>query len=180
MGVKVVDEPLQIVLSGNPRRDGVIRGKTQQQAAARPSCRQQVPDQAPRGERECPADWLQAALEIIGSRGLPNYFGSQRYGALGNSAAIGIRLLQGDPEGAVRALVGNPEEISDERWRSGVQAFHDGDLASAVELLPPHCRTEKEVIKVAAAPPGRMGKRGEKHSPQNHQPLSFRCPVLAV
>lgn len=90
----------------------------------------------------------EAALAIIGSRGLPNYFGSQRYGALGNSATIGICLLQSDPEGAVRALVGNPAEISDERWRSGVQAFHDGDPARALELLPPHCRTEKEVVKV--------------------------------
>lgn len=89
----------------------------------------------------------EAALAILGSKGVPNYFGSQRYGALGNSATIGIRLLQGDPEGAVRALVGNPAQISDQRWKSGVQAFHDGDLARAVELLPPHCRTEKEVIK---------------------------------
>jgi len=89
-----------------------------------------------------------AVLQVIGSRGLPNYFGSQRYGALGNSAAIGVRLLQGDAEGAVRALIGDPAGISDERWRSGVQAFHDGEPASALELLPPHCRTEKEVIKV--------------------------------
>lgn len=107
--------------------------------------------------RNVPADALQrseAALEILCHRGLPNYFGSQRYGVLGNSATIGICLLQNDPEGAVRALVGNPEDISDERWRSGVRAFHDGDLARAVELLPPHCRTEKEVIKTLLRRPG--------------------------
>jgi tRNA pseudouridine13 synthase len=89
----------------------------------------------------------EAVLAYIRSRGLPNYFGSQRYGALGNSGTIGIKLLQGDAEGAVRAIIGNPAEISDERWRSGVRAFHDGDLAAAFATLPPHCRTEKEVIK---------------------------------
>lgn len=90
----------------------------------------------------------EAVVALISTTGLPNYFGSQRYGALGNSATIGIRLLQGDPEGAIRALIGNPGEISDARWKSGVQAYHGGDLAKAAELLPPHCRTEKEVIKV--------------------------------
>jgi len=100
-----------------------------------------------RGVRENARQLAQAALDIISSRGLPNYFGGQRYGVLGNSALIGIRLLQGDPEGAVRALIGNPEEIGDERWRSAVQAFHNGDLAAAVERMPPHCRTEKEVLK---------------------------------
>jgi tRNA pseudouridine13 synthase len=89
----------------------------------------------------------EAILAILGSRGVPNYFGSQRYGALGNSAQIGIKLLQGDAEGAVRALIGTPDEIGDERWQSGVRAFVAGDLARAIELLPPHCRTEKEVIK---------------------------------
>lgn len=88
-----------------------------------------------------------AVLDVLAAKGVPNYFGSQRYGALGNSAIIGIKLLQNDPEGAVRALVGDPALIGDERWRSGVQAFHDGDLARALELLPPHCRTEKEVIR---------------------------------
>jgi len=97
--------------------------------------------------KEAALQSAQAVLAIISSRGLPNYFGSQRYGALGNSATIGIKLLQGDPEGAVRALLGNPEEIGDARWRSGVQAFHNGDLAAAAELLPPHCRTEKEIVK---------------------------------
>jgi len=107
-----------------------------------------------RGVREGALQRAEAALEIISSRGLPNYFGSQRYGILGNSGAIGIKLLQGDSEGAVRTLIGNPEEISDERWRSGVQAFHNDDLAAAAALLPPHCRTEKEVVKTLLRRPG--------------------------
>jgi tRNA pseudouridine13 synthase len=90
---------------------------------------------------------VEEILAIISARGLPNYFGSQRYGALGNSAAVGISLLRGDHEEAVRNLLGRPEEIADERWRSGVQAFLDGNPSAAVELLPPHCRTEKEVIR---------------------------------
>lgn len=89
----------------------------------------------------------EAILAVLDERGLPNYFGSQRYGALGNSATIGISLLQGDHAGAVTALLGDPEEIDDVRWQDGIRAFRAGNPARALELLPPHCRTEKEVIK---------------------------------
>ena len=93
-------------------------------------------------------------LAILSARGVPNYFGQQRYGSLGNSADIGLRLLGDDPAGAIVALFGNPDEIDDERWRSGSRAFHAGDLPGALELLPPHCRTEREVVRTLLRKPG--------------------------
>jgi tRNA pseudouridine13 synthase len=56
--------------------------------------------------------------------------------------------------GAVSELLGNPEKIADERWRSASQAFHNGDLSRAADLLPPHCRTEREVIRALLRKPG--------------------------
>jgi tRNA pseudouridine13 synthase len=94
-----------------------------------------------------PLEKAEAVLSVLCSRGVPNYFGEQRYGSQGNSAEIGIRLLRSDPEGAVKALIGNPEKVLDERWQKGIIAFRAGLLAEASELIPSHCRTEREVLK---------------------------------
>jgi tRNA pseudouridine13 synthase len=102
-----------------------------------------------------------AALEVLRQRGVPNYFGEQRYGSQGNSAAVGRRLLQGDAEGAVRAIIGTPEAVRDQRWQEGIAAFTRGDLAGALELLPPGCRTEREIIRTLLRRPGEW-QRGVK------------------
>ncbi len=95
-----------------------------------------------------------AVLEILRRRGVPNYFGEQRYGSQGNSAEVGRKLLQGDHEGAVRALVGTGESVRDERWRGGIAAFRDGRLDAALELLPGNCRTEREIVRMLLRKPG--------------------------
>jgi len=104
------------------------------------------------------ASLAENCLAIIMTRGLPNYFGSQRYGVRGNSAQAGLKLLAGDFAGAVNAILGNPDDISDERWRSALQAYADGNAAAALELFPPHCRTEKEIVRVLAKKPGEWEK----------------------
>lgn len=96
----------------------------------------------------------ESCLAVIMTRGLPNYFGSQRYGARGNSARAGLKLLSGDFRGAVNAILGSPDDIGDARWRSALQAYADGNAAAALELFPPHCRTEKEIVRVLAKKPG--------------------------
>jgi len=95
-----------------------------------------------------------AGLDILRERGVPNYFGAQRYGSQGNSAAIGRALLLGDFEGAIRALIGTPEAVRDERWQKGIAAFRDGDLSTALELLPGSCRTEREIVRTLLRRPG--------------------------
>jgi len=103
---------------------------------------------------EEPAKKAEAILAVLCSRGVPNYFGEQRYGSQGNSADIGIGLLRSDYEGAVTALFGSPELVHDERWQKGIIAFRAGLLAEAAELIPSHCRTEREVLKSLLRKPG--------------------------
>ena len=93
-------------------------------------------------------------LEILQQRGVPNYFGFQRYGAQGTSHLIGEAMLRRDWKLAVDRLIGSPEAVNDEQWRSAIQAYHDGDPARAAELMPRHCRTEAEVLRRLAARPG--------------------------
>jgi tRNA pseudouridine13 synthase len=86
-------------------------------------------------------------LEILSRRGVPNYFGPQRYGLQGNSHLIGAALVRQEWGEAVAALVGDPSAVQDGRWREAIEAFRRGDTARAAELFPPSCRTEREVLQ---------------------------------
>lgn len=94
-----------------------------------------------------------AVLEILEQRGVPNYFGYQRYGAQGNSHLIGAAMVRRDWRGAIDRLMGEPSALRDEQWRAGIEAYRRGDLAQALELFPRHCRSEREVLQRLAARP---------------------------
>jgi tRNA pseudouridine13 synthase len=94
---------------------------------------------------------LERAEQILGrlqEKGVPNTFGEQRFGALGNSHRIGRALLQGDFDGAVREILGDPGLIRDPRWREGVLRFTAGDLEGALAALPGICRHERRIVQL--------------------------------
>ncbi len=95
-------------------------------------------------------------LEILSRKGVPNYFGEQRYGGLHNSHLIGRAMLSGDFRAAVDAVMGNPQVIRDEGWKKAVEAYHRGDIAGSLEFFPGHCRTERDILK-------RLEKRPEHY-----------------
>lgn len=97
-----------------------------------------------------------AILDVLSKKGVPNYFGEQRYGGLRNSHLIGRALLSGDFRAAVDALMGDPQVVRDEGWRKAVEAYHRGDISGSLELFPGHCRTEREILK-------RLEKRPEHY-----------------
>ena len=94
-----------------------------------------------------------AILAVLQQRGVPNYFGYQRYGAQGNSHLIGAALLRRDWRGAVDALIGDPAAVQDEAWRAAISAYRQGDPAGALRLMPRHCRSERDVLQRLIAHP---------------------------
>ena len=98
-----------------------------------------------------------AILAVLTERGVPNFFGVQRYGAQGNSHLIGRALLAGDPERAVQALVGEGTQVDDPGWRGAIAAFHAGEYGRCLELLPRFCRTERGVVERLLLQPGNWG-----------------------
>ncbi len=86
------------------------------------------------------------ALHILQMTGVPNRFGSQRYGVMGNSHIIGHALLRGDYPEAARQIIGIPERINNERWRQAAQQFAAGDLDGALQALPGRFRDERRLI----------------------------------
>ena len=94
-----------------------------------------------------------AVIEVLKRRGVPNYFGAQRFGTQANSHLVGRAWVLGDYQSAVDLLIGSGEGLTDEQWRSAIAAYRDGDLERSVRLFPPHCRTEREIVQRLAKKP---------------------------
>lgn len=86
-------------------------------------------------------------LQVLETHGVPNWFGEQRYGALGTSHLIGRSLLQGDYRQAASRLIGDPELISNPRWQEAARRFQAGELAAALEVFPERFRDERGLIR---------------------------------
>jgi tRNA pseudouridine13 synthase len=86
-------------------------------------------------------------LDILSARGVPNYFGPQRYGVQGNSHEIGRALIRGDFREAIDALMGDPARVLDERWKAAITAYRENDIGESLRLFPPGCRTEREILQ---------------------------------
>jgi tRNA pseudouridine13 synthase len=97
--------------------------------------------------REGSLDEARDVLHVLQNVGVPNRFGSQRYGSLGNSHLIGGALLRQNFEEAARQIVGDPSMISNERWRTGAERFAAGDLEGALAALPARYRDERRMIQ---------------------------------
>ncbi len=106
-----------------------------------------------RGVRPLVTELVSPIVAMLIRRGVPNYFGYQRYGAQGNSHQIGLAMLRGEWREAVDRLMGDPEAVRDEQWSAAISSYRSGDLEGALRLFPPHCRGEREVLQRLSARP---------------------------
>jgi len=111
-----------------------------------------------RGVSDAALHLVPAILDVLGKRGVPNYFGFQRYGAQGNSHLIGAAMLRRDWQGCVDRLIGEPDAVRDEGWSAAICAYRQGALDEALRLFPRHCRSERDVLQRLAARPGEYEK----------------------
>ncbi len=84
-------------------------------------------------------------VEILQRRGVPNYFGPQRFGARGDNAAVGRAILHDDFVEAVALLLGRPGPYDHGPVRHARELFDQGDLAADANACPPHFREQKRV-----------------------------------
>jgi len=80
--------------------------------------------------------------------GVPNVFGMQRFGSRRPvTHEVGLRIVEGDWEGAALAYVGNPHEAEPESTRAArryVDETHD--WAGALERMPDHLGHERAIL----------------------------------
>ncbi len=90
----------------------------------------------------------EAILSTLEKTGVPNRFGEQRYGALGNSHRIGRAILRDDYTVAIDEIMGDPAKIDHPGWQQAIEAYHSGELETAIEKLPRHCRPERRLLEM--------------------------------
>jgi tRNA pseudouridine13 synthase len=78
---------------------------------------------------------------------VPNLFGAQRYGVRGNNHSIGEAILRADFDRAAQEIIGTPATISNIHWQKAAQAFADGDIDTAVTVMPRHMRDERRLLQ---------------------------------
>lgn len=107
-----------------------------------------------RGVAPSAAEIVPLTLAVLKRRGVPNYFGLQRYGSQGNSHLIGAAMMRGEWKAAVDRLIGSPDAVRDDAWRAAISAYHAGDIAAALHLMPGHCQGERDLLQRLKTRPG--------------------------
>ena len=100
-----------------------------------------------RNVEQSAADTAQEVLEILGRRGVPNYFGEQRFGSKGETHLPGREMVRGDIEAAVRAFLGQPSPRETVRLQEARSLFDQGRLSDAQRAFPPAFRNERRTLQ---------------------------------
>ncbi len=95
----------------------------------------------------------QAILNVLVRRGVPNFFGEQRFGVRGDTHLLGRALVQGDYEAFVRRYLGMPHPDETPRVRQARQRFDEGQIAAALDLWPSGLSDELTVLQTLARHP---------------------------
>ncbi len=95
-----------------------------------------------------------AVLDVLQRRGVPNYFGQQRFGVRGDTHLLGRALVRGEAESFVRRFVGTPHPAESPRVREARRLYDEGRLAESLHTWPRNMEYERRVVRVLLAHPG--------------------------
>lgn len=88
----------------------------------------------------------QETLHVLQMTGVPNYFGEQRYGVLGNNHWVGKAILNEDYSDAIGQIIGDPATIRNTDWQQAAEAFTNGEIETARRLLPRGMGSEARLL----------------------------------
>lgn len=85
-------------------------------------------------------------LEVLTQRGVPNYFGSQRFGARGDTASLGKALLCDDLQEFVEIFLGRPMDCDPPDCKAARDAFDVDTLDRALKRWPRHYADQRKAL----------------------------------
>jgi tRNA pseudouridine13 synthase len=90
---------------------------------------------------------LKPVLDEIQRRGLPNYFGEQRFGRRGDNHLLGAAVIRMDAKGLLDQLLGKPmPTVEDPQTTGARKAFERNDPKLAMKLWPRKSGMERRVL----------------------------------
>jgi tRNA pseudouridine13 synthase len=101
-----------------------------------------------RGVRPEARERAQAVLRTLSERGMPNFFGPQRFGALGQNHLVGAAALAGNFDTAIKRILGGPADPDREDASIALarRFFDEGDIDAAHRSWPGSRRTELTLL----------------------------------
>jgi tRNA pseudouridine13 synthase len=88
----------------------------------------------------------EAVLDELRQRGVPNYFGEQRFGVRGNTHLLGWTLLRGDAQAFAREYLGRPQPGEYPQVQAARAAFDAGDYGAALAQWPSSLAEERRML----------------------------------
>jgi len=89
-----------------------------------------------RDAQQAPEHAVRTIVDVLVARGLPNYFGPQRFGSRGDNALIGEAVLRGDHHEAIALMLGRPGPLDHGDARRARELFDKGDYSAAADAWP--------------------------------------------
>ena len=90
---------------------------------------------------------LRPVLSELQRRGIPNYFGEQRFGRRGDNDKLGAAYVRGDHKALLSLLLGTPNpQIDGPDVIQARSAFDRGELEESMRLWPRHFGMERRIL----------------------------------
>jgi len=90
---------------------------------------------------------LKPMIDIVQKRGLPNFFGEQRFGMRGNNHVLGACLIRGRPEELLHQLLGSPSsDLDDGDIFDARRKFDEGNYVHSLDRWPRKCGMERRTL----------------------------------
>jgi len=93
----------------------------------------------------------QAILDLMARRGVPNYFGQQRFGSRGDNAAMGEALVRGQHEEFLRIFLGRGRKSDPPRSQAARDAYDHRALKRALGCWAPYCLDPRNALSALLA-----------------------------
>ena len=88
----------------------------------------------------------QAILDVLIRRGVPNFFGPQRFGARGETGRLGEAMIRGDLDEFFAIFLGRSMPTDPSDCRAARDAFDAGFLSRALDRWPRHYYNERKAL----------------------------------
>lgn len=93
---------------------------------------------------------VEAVLAVLTRRGVPNYFGPQRFGLRGDNGRIGLAALRGDYDEALAVMLGRPTNQDRDDVLAARQRFEAGDFEAAARAWPYQFNDRRQACRALA------------------------------
>ncbi len=92
-------------------------------------------------------DRVSSVMDTLTRRGVPNYFGPQRFGVRGDNAAVGLAVLREDWDEALSLVLGRPQPFERDDIQEARRLFDARDYAGAAKCWPNRFHDQAKICR---------------------------------